>query len=88
MVPGEMVMAGLCAVLLVLLIGLAAGPARATQAGQQAIKNWALMDKCTRNAQAAFPDYTAQAYAQRNAALKACLEGNNLPPREPEEPQK
>lgn len=74
--------------LLIFAAGLAAaGTAHATAAGQQAIKNFAVMDKCNRDAQAAFPDYSSQAYAAREARLKSCLEGANLPPRAPLEPK-
>lgn len=64
-----------------LAIGVAAGPAAASQQGNLAVANWKLMDKCARQAQIAFPDYTAEANAKRDAALKACLSSNNLPPR-------
>jgi hypothetical protein len=41
------------------------------------------MDVCAQQAQAAHPDYTASANAAREEALKNCLEGGNLPPRQP-----
>ena len=65
------------------LLGLGAPSAHATQAGQQAIRNWGAMDQCAKDAQSAFPDYSADAYAKRDAKLKECLEGKNLPPRSP-----
>jgi hypothetical protein len=43
---------------------------------------WKLMDKCAIQAQQAFPDFTAEANAKRDAKLKDCLAGQNLPPRE------
>ncbi len=69
--------------LVAFLLGLAAGPAAATGVGQAMMKNWKTMDVCAKQAQTQYPDHTAQAYAKRDAALKACLSGNNLPPREP-----
>jgi hypothetical protein len=42
------------------------------------------MDTCTRQAQTAFPDFTAESNAKRDAKLKECLAGRNLPPREPQ----
>lgn len=79
-------MGRIAAVMLALTVLLAAGVAQATQAGQQAIKNWAEMDKCAHDAQSAYPDYSAEAYAKREAQLKACLEQLNLPPRAPLDP--
>ena len=52
------------------------------------VKRWQVMDKCTKQAQTAFPDYTAESNAKRDAKLKECLEGNNLPTREPASPAK
>ena len=60
---------------------LFAGAAEASQQGVQAMANWKVMDKCARLAQAAFPDYTADSNAKRDAKLKECLSANNLPPR-------
>jgi hypothetical protein len=65
---------------------LVAGPAAATQQAVTAAALWKVMDTCARQAQTQFPDFTAEANAQRDAALKRCLESNNLPPREPETP--
>jgi hypothetical protein len=67
----------------VLLLALAAGPAQASQQGVVVGKNWKSMDTCTRQAQAAFPDFTAESNAKRDAKLKECLAGGNLPSREP-----
>ena len=69
-----------------LALVLAPTGAMASQQGSLATKNWKLMDKCNREAQTAFPDFTAQANAQRDAKVKECLEGKNLPPREPLSP--
>jgi hypothetical protein len=52
--------------------------ASGTGQGRQVLSRWKTMDSCTRQAQKAFPDFTAE----RDAALKACLSANNLPPRE------
>jgi hypothetical protein len=69
--------------LLILGLLLASVPARATQQGVGAIRNWKTMDVCAKEAQAAFPDFTADAQAKRDAKLKECLAGKNLPPRDP-----
>ena len=73
-------------VFLILGLLLALAPARASQQGVVAMKNWKTMDLCARDAQAAFPDFTADAQAKRDAKLKECLAGKNLPPREPHAP--
>lgn len=65
---------------------LVSSAAFATQAGQAAIKKWSLSDQCEREAQAAFPDYSAEAVAKRDARLNECLESKNLPPRAPLSP--
>jgi hypothetical protein len=72
----------------ILAIGLClvSGTAFATQAGQSAITKWAAMDRCEREAQAAFPDYSAEAVAKRDARLNECLESKDLPPRAPLSP--
>ena len=62
------------------------GPVLATQQGQITLQHWKTMDVCARQAQMAFPDYTPEANAKRDAKLKECLAGNNLPPREPLSP--
>jgi hypothetical protein len=63
-----------------------AGTAAATQQGVAAMAKWKTMDICAKQAQAAFPDFTADAESKRDAMLKQCLESNNLPPRNPEMP--
>jgi hypothetical protein len=66
---------------------LSAGTAAAaTQLGITAMAYWKIMDNCAKQAQAAFPDFTADAAAKRDAKLKECLEASNLPPRQPEMP--
>jgi hypothetical protein len=47
-----------------------------------AIGRWKSMDKCATQAQQAFPDFTVESNAKRDAKLKECLAGQNLPPRE------
>ncbi|MBV9826394.1 MAG: hypothetical protein JO001_12055 [Alphaproteobacteria bacterium] len=64
-------------------IGYGAVPALASQQGVIATKKWQIMDKCAREAQMAFPDFTPEANVKRDDKLKECLEGNNMPPREP-----
>jgi hypothetical protein len=70
-------------VALVIALGLSAGTAEATSQGMGAIARWKTMDTCAKQAQAAFPDFTPDANAKREAKLKDCLNANNLPPREP-----
>jgi hypothetical protein len=62
---------------------LSVASAQATQQGQTALGLWKLMDVCARQAQTAYPDYNPESNAKRDARLKACLNANNLPPREP-----
>ena len=61
---------------------LVLSPARASQQGVVAMKNWKTMDQCAKEAQTAFPDHTAEANAKRDAKLKECLAAKNLPPRQ------
>jgi hypothetical protein len=72
------------AVAIGLSVLLVAVPAAATQQGQVVIKNWKRMDDCARKAQLAYPDFTAEANAKRDAKLKECLDQGNLPPRAPQ----
>jgi hypothetical protein len=65
----------------VFLVG--ATSAGATQQGQQALRNWKVMDNCAKQAQTAYPDFSADANAKRDAKLKECLNNGALPPREP-----
>jgi membrane protease subunit (stomatin/prohibitin family) len=71
----------LAAVLLLL-----AGTAQATQQGQGVVNSWKAADKCAKQAQAAYPDYNAEANAKRDAKLKECLNAGNLAPRQPLSP--
>ena len=68
------------------LLVLAPAAASASQQGVIAVKKWKAMDTCAGQAQAAFPDFTPEANAKRDAKLKECLAGQNLPPREPLSP--
>jgi hypothetical protein len=74
------------AMLLAAAMMLIAGPAAAGQQALWAQARWHAMDICTKQAQAAFPDFTAEAAAKRDAQMNQCLELNNLPPRQPELP--
>jgi hypothetical protein len=65
-----------------LILALSPEIARASQQGVVVTKNWNAMDKCAKDAQVAFPDFTAESNAKRAAKEKECLEGKNLPPRE------
>jgi hypothetical protein len=67
----------------VLLLALTPGLAQgATQQATGVMKNWKTGDNCAKQAQAAFPDFTPEANAKRDAKLKECLEANRLAPRE------
>ena len=65
-----------------LVLFLLPGAAMASQQGVIAMKNWKSMDQCAKDAQTAFPDYTADSNEKRAAKEKECLAGRNLPPRE------
>jgi len=68
----------------VMALALSAGAAEATQQGVAALGKWKVMDVCAKKAQAAYPDFTAESNAKRDAQLNACLNANNLPPRQPQ----
>jgi hypothetical protein len=59
-----------------------------TQQGTNAAVKWKTMDTCAKQAQAAFPDFSPDSNAKREAKLKDCLHFNNLPPREPDSPSR
>ena len=70
------------------LIVLAAGAAQASRLlGNQVLTRWKTADSCAKQAQKAFPDYTAESNAKRDAKLNECLGGAILPPREPLSPK-
>jgi len=71
------------AFLLVAVFLLSPLNAGATQQGQSALKSWKTADTCAKQAQTAYPDFTAESNAKRDAKLKECLNANSLPPREP-----
>jgi hypothetical protein len=50
--------------------------------GKVIVGKWKSMDKCAAEAQRAYPDFTAESNAKRDAKLQECLQGQNLPPRE------
>jgi hypothetical protein len=72
--------AGIAAFLVALAVPVAA--LATTPQGQATIRKWAGTDRCAQAAQKAFPDYTAESNAKREANLQQCLAGQNLPPRE------
>jgi hypothetical protein len=55
--------------------------AMATGQGITMMNNWKSSDRCAANAVKAFPDYTAESLAKRDARMKECLANGNLPPR-------
>jgi hypothetical protein len=69
-----------------LAIGLiiTAAAAQASQQGIVTLQKWKASDLCAKKAQQAFPDFTPEANAKREAQLKACLEQQALPPRAPQ----
>jgi hypothetical protein len=67
-------------------LALSAVSAQATQNGQTALRNWRATDICAKQAQTAYPEFTADSNAKRDAKLKECLNQNHLPPREPQPP--
>ena len=68
---------------LVLMLLIAPATVLASQPGVQAIRNWKQADLCAKQAQTAFPDFTPEANAKRNAKLQECLARQNLAPRTP-----
>ena len=66
---------------LILLALFASAAGQASNPGTQTLKNFKVMDQCTKEAQQAFPDFTTEAQAKRDAKLKECLASKNLPPR-------
>jgi hypothetical protein len=69
------------------MLTLLPGAAEAlTGQGNTAAQKWKTMDNCAKQAQAAFPDFTPDSNAKREAKLRDCLDANNLPPREPDSP--
>jgi len=72
--------------IVLLILALAPAAARASQQGLLVTKNWKTMDQCAKEAQTAFPDFTADSNARRDAKEKECLAGKNLPPHEPPVP--
>jgi len=68
---------------IVLLLALVAPTQAQTQQGVVVMKKWQAADKCARQAQTMYPDFTAVDQAKRNAQLRTCLESENLPPRAP-----
>jgi hypothetical protein len=69
--------------LLAIALLLFTGTAEASQQGITVLNNWKAADKCAKQAQAAYPDYSAESNAKRDAKLKECLRGGQLAPRQP-----
>jgi hypothetical protein len=65
--------------LALLLLAATALPAAADQSWKQSSSVWARMNKCAQAALKAFPDYTPQGNAQREAQRQKCLREGNLP---------
>lgn len=54
-------------------------PAAADAYWKQSSSVWKAMDNCNKAARKAFPDYTRESNAKREAARQNCLRGGNLP---------
>jgi hypothetical protein len=76
----------ICSAAAAALALLSSAAQAATAQGTGAIVRWKGMDTCARQAQTAFPDFSPDSNAKREAKLKDCLNANNLPPREPASP--
>ena len=81
----EMRYLAVCLFTAALVVPVGAAEAVTTQ-GTTAMAKWKTMDVCAKQAQAAFPDFSPDTNAKREAMLKSCLNANNLPPREPAAP--
>ena len=57
--------------------------ADASQQGHTVFNNWKAADACAKQAQTAYPDFSAESNAKRDAKLKECLNGSALAPRQP-----
>lgn len=78
----ERMMVGTLRGALLLMAGMAlagAPPAMADQNWKTSSTVWKAMDKCTQAARKAFPDYTRESNAKREAARQNCLRSGNLP---------
>jgi hypothetical protein len=49
----------------------------------QVEQRWKVMNLCSKQAQKAHPDLTAESNPKREGSLQECLSGGNLPPRAP-----
>ena len=78
-------MASLARAALVLLL-LLPYAARADNSQKDTGEAWRQTDRCAHEAFQKYPDYTPQSNAKREARLKECLAGANLPPRQPLSP--
>jgi hypothetical protein len=67
---------------------LPAGAHAVSLQGTIVVSKWKSMDKCAAAAQRAFPDFTAESNAKRDAKLQECLAGQNLPSREAAPPSR
>lgn len=67
------------ALLALIAAALWAGQAAADDRLRQSDQVWKAMDNCARAAIKAYPDYTAEALAKREAERRLCLRRQNLP---------
>ena len=74
----------------VALLTALAMPVTATansRSGNLMMNNWKASDRCAATAQKAYPDFTAESNAKRDAMMKNCLASQNLPPHENLDPK-
>ena len=69
----------LASLFLVLVVAWAAQPALADDRLHQSTLVWKAIDGCAREATKAYPDYTAESLAKREAQRRLCLRRGNLP---------
>ena len=69
----------LALLLALIAASLCAGRAAADDRLRQSDVVWKAMDNCARAAIKAYPDYTAEALAKREAQRRLCLRRSNLP---------
>jgi len=73
----------LACLLAVMLLFLSTTAYAASQQGRDVSVNWRTADNCAKQAQAAYPDYSAESNTKRDTRLKECLRLYNLSPRQP-----
>jgi hypothetical protein len=62
------------------VVGASGSWAQMGTSRKQSQSVWSEMNACRQQARKEFPDYTAEASAQRDRATERCLQSQNLPP--------